>query len=69
MPQRAVEKQYYELVGFQTMVILDPRECIRAGAAGARTHRSLGHHLLHPLILRILVLCAPADFEAQSSLL
>ena len=27
MPQRAVEKQYYEmskLVGFQTMVILDP---------------------------------------------
>ena len=27
MPQRAVEKQYYEMpecVGFQTMVILDP---------------------------------------------
>ena len=27
MPQRAIEKQYYEmpqLVGFQTMVILDP---------------------------------------------
>jgi hypothetical protein len=37
------------------------------GAAGARTRRSLGHHLLHPLILRLLVLCA--DFEAQSSLL
>ena len=26
-------------------------------------------HLLHPLILRLLVLRAPADFEAQSSLL
>ena len=23
-----------------------------AGAAGAKTRRSLGHHLLHPLILR-----------------
>ena len=46
------------------------RECVRAGAAGAagaRTRRSLGHHPLHPLILRLLVLCAPADFEAQSS--
>ena len=33
----------------------------------AQTRRSLGHHLLHPLILRLLVLCAPADFETQSS--
>ena len=32
---------------------------------GAQIRRSLGHHLL----LRLLVLCAPADFEAQSSLL
>ena len=30
---------------------------------------ALGHHLLHLLILRLLVLCALADFEAQSSLL
>ena len=45
------------------------RECVRAGAAGSRTRRSLGHHLLNPLILRLLVLCAPADLEAQSSLL
>ena len=37
------------------------RECVSKGAAGARTHRSLGHHLLHPQILRLLVLCAPAD--------
>jgi len=44
------------------------RECIITGAAGARTRRSLGHHLLHPLmILRLLVLCAPADFGTQSS--
>ena len=34
------------------------RECVSTGAAGAGTRRSLGHHLLHPLILRILVLCA-----------
>jgi hypothetical protein len=45
------------------------RECIRIGAAGARTSRSLGHHLFHPQILRLLVLLKPADFEAQSSLL
>ena len=45
------------------------RECVRAGAAGAQTRRSLGYHLLHPLILKLLVLCAPADFETQSSLL
>ena len=36
------------------------RECVSTGAAGVRTRRSLGHHLLHPLILRLLVLCAPA---------
>ena len=35
------------------------------GAAGAQTRRSLGHRLLHP-ILRLLLLCAPTDFEAQS---
>ena len=33
------------------------RECVRAGAAGAGTRRSLGYHLLHPLIMRLLVLC------------
>ena len=27
------------------------RECVRTGAAGAHTRRSLGHHLLHPQIL------------------
>ena len=41
----------------------------RTVAVGARTCRSLGHHLLHPLILRLVVLCTSADFEAQSSLL
>ena len=39
------------------------RECVSTGAAGAQTRRSLGHHLLHPLILRLLVLSAPTDFE------
>ena len=28
------------------------RECVSVGAAGAQTRRSLGHHLLHPQILR-----------------
>jgi hypothetical protein len=32
------------------------RECVSTGAAGAQTRRSLGHHLLHRLILRLLVL-------------
>ena len=45
------------------------RECVSTAAAGACTRRSLGHHLSHLLILRLLVLCSPADFEAQSSLL
>ena len=45
------------------------RECVSTGVAGARIRRSFGHHLLHPLILRLLDLCAPADFETQSSLL
>ena len=44
------------------------REYVSMGAAGAQTRRSLGHHLLHPQILRLLVLLAPADFEVQSSL-
>ena len=44
------------------------RECVSTDAAGG-TRRFLGHHLLHPLILRLLVLCAPTDFEAQRSLL
>ena len=48
---------------------LGHRECVSTGAEGTRTCRSLGHHLLHSLILRLLVLCAPADFESQSSLL
>ena len=39
--------------------IINVRECVSMGAAGAQTRRSLGHHLLHPLILRLLVLCAP----------
>ena len=44
------------------------RECVSTGAAGARTSRSLGHHLLHPLILRLLfsTMCTRC-FETQSS--
>ena len=45
------------------------REYVSTGAASAQTRRSLGHHLLHPQILRLLLLLAPTDFEAQSSLL
>ena len=42
------------------------RECVRAGAAGSQTRRTLGHHLLHPLILRPLVLCAPAVLRPRA---
>ena len=42
------------------------RECVSTGAVGARTHRSLGHHLSHPLILRLLVLCAPAVLRPRA---
>jgi hypothetical protein len=42
------------------------RECVGTGAAGAQTRRSLGHHLLHPLILRLLVLCAPAVLRPRA---
>ena len=45
------------------------KECVSTGEAGAHTRRSLGHHLLNPLILTLLVLCGSANFEAQSSLL
>ena len=45
------------------------RECDSMSAAGAQIRRSLGHHLLHLLILRFLVLCAPANIESQNSLL
>ena len=38
------------------------RECVSTGAAGAQTHSSLRHHLL-----RLLVLCAPADFETPEN--
>ena len=44
-------------------------ECISMGVAGAWTRRSLGHNLLHPRILRLNVLLAPANFEAHLSLL
>ena len=36
------------------------------GAAGARTRKSLGHHILHPLILRLLVLYAPAVLRPKA---
>ena len=45
---------------------LQIRESVSTGAAGARTRRSLGHHLLHPLILRLLVLCAPAVLRPRA---
>ena len=45
------------------------RECVSTTAVGAQIRRSLRHHLLHPLILRLLWLCASANFEAHNSLL
>ena len=42
------------------------RECVSTGAAGAQNRRSLGHQLLHPLIMRLLVLCAPAVLRPRA---
>ena len=42
------------------------RECVSMGAEGAPTDRSLGHHLLHPLIFSLLVLCAPAVLRPRA---
>ena len=48
-------------------VIIWPfRECVSTGAAGTQTRRSLGYHLLHPLILRLLVLCAPVVLRPRA---
>ena len=44
------------------ILIAQIRECV---STGARTHRSQGHHLLHPLILRLLVLCAPTVLRGE----
>ena len=46
--------------------IFNSSECVSMSAAGAQTRRSLGHHLLHPLILRLLVLCAPAVLRSRA---
>ena len=61
--------RHVQYLVLRTFRQIEVRECVSTGVAGARTRRSLGHHLLHPLILRLLVLCAAADFKAQSSLL
>ena len=42
------------------------RECVSTCTVGAQTRRSLGHHLSHPLILRLLVLCAPAVLRPRA---
>ena len=36
------------IVRFTTVRCKRPRECVSTGAAGAQTHKFLGHHLLHP---------------------
>ena len=45
------------------------RECVSTGLAGARTRRSLGHHLLHPLILRPRALFDRTDCTRRSKFL
>ena len=48
---------------------LTRRECVNTGAAGAQTRRSLGHHLLHPLILRPRALFYRTDCTRRSKFL
>ena len=45
------------------------RECFGTGAAGARTRRSLAHHLLHPQILRPRALFYKKDCTRSSEFL
>ena len=57
------------------LVVLAPskeyvcRECVSTGAAGARTRRFLEHHLLHPLILRLLVLLSSFSYKTGTAVL
>ena len=53
-------KNLLTLSGMELESKKNARECVSRGAAGAQICRSLGHHLLHWLILRLLVLFAPA---------
>ena len=45
------------------------RECVSTGAAGAQTCRSLGHHLLHPRILKSRALFFRTDYTRRSKVL
>ena len=47
---------------FKLLVKSNSSEYVNMGAVGAQTRRSLGHHLLHPQILRLLVLLKPRGF-------
>ena len=53
-------------VSHEGKITIGSRECVSTGATDARTRRSLGHHLLHPLILRLLVLCAPTVLRSRA---
>ena len=59
-----IDNRYVVILGIGINIY----ECVSTGAAGAQTCRSLGNHLLHPQILRLWLLLAPTDFEAQSPL-
>ena len=54
----------------QNVVCERPLSCISTGAAGTKTRRSLGHHLLHPQILRPRALfCKKKDCTRSSKFL
>ena len=61
-----VHRKFTLKVSFFCNLLILFRECVSTGAAGAQTRRSLGYHLLHPLILRLLVLCAPAVLRPRA---
>mgnify|MGYP007045431774 FL=1 len=63
---RAISNKHNGIKAFLKLHLNLPfREYVSTDAAYAQTCKSLGHHLLHLLILRLLVISAPADFEAQ----
>ena len=54
------------LGGVCWLLSISSKECISIGALGARTHRSLIHHLLHLQILRLIVLIAHAILKPRA---
>ena len=64
-----IDNRYVVILGIGINIYPWYRECVSTGAAGAQTCRSLGHHLLHPQILRPRALFYRTDYNRRSKFL